>query len=1083
MAEDAEQSSSSLSTSEEFEIVGGSETGVHKHEDKSNKKCLDEKNKATGDEPFMASIPSIPIATEPKNPVKCSRSDKHLKGEPVMDHPLALPIPVPATQLNIATPASQEPSEVTKSPESGITSGNIGITPSMSSLEEISLSQSSSLQFAETDCSLFPHITYLGCAVINAPRSEIEIQRNMSILNQQASDHAIEITLSVPSHSEGSVILLDSDGSNEIASFLIHCILFCARGRPETPEKECFAFACSHGETAETSIFHCHIFKCDSPETVVKLLQCFAAAFHRIPKYSQGRTSSISSEKSIPVGFSVKNTQQVFKFETILDIKEEDLKGNFVSCPREKDFFKFRCSLEKMITVTISQISSNKELKLQHCFGLLISPGRNLDHSEMQALEGVLMNKIQNGDKTVYHISANWNPADPIFEVLNTPTTRDNQVYLSVAVDLVFSGIDEPTRFVIETKAKIFNTNERFWYFSKKAFHDQFYLRLKEVENDAGDRNTLYEVVSLENSARKKFPSSVSYQGSEHSLALHDQDTESDNDEPLPSGTGEVSKECSSFELEGWAEVLQRWRLNLKQRPKQLTPLVRRGIPEALRGEVWQLLAGCIDDRQIVDTYKNLISKESTCGSVIQRDINRTFPAHDYFKTIGGIGQESLYKICKAYSVYDPEIGYCQGQSFLAAALLLHIPEEQAFSILVKIMFEYGLRNFFKNGFEELHLRLYQLEKLIEERIPELYAHFADLGIEMHMFASQWFLTLYTSKFPLIVVFYILDLFLLDGIDTLFQVALALLTLSRKDLLALDFEGILKYFRVTLPKKYRSENSARELLSAAINIKVKKLKKYAKDYATLKEQQKYQEDPVSKLQKENSRFQLSNLRLEHENDDLANELINVKSQLGFELKSALEKVETYCKEMSSTRKSLTELEDEKRRLEIEVNQLKELCRRELQQAESEISRNNNIISEYKQICSQLNCRLEKEQKVFQDFVNAVKEEVDDCEKCSKKLFSSNNATIKMNSNLTNGSNVEVVDNDRQVRELELELAQTKLALVEAECKNQDLIHQLNNAIAEIQASKNTWLHKTWSSLKDVTKKEGSSSSVETKDST
>lgn len=62
--------------------------------------------------------------------------------------------------------------------------------------------------------------------------------------------------------------LLDSDGSNEIASFLIHSILFCARGRPETTEKECFAFACSHGETAETSIFHCHIFKCDSPETV-----------------------------------------------------------------------------------------------------------------------------------------------------------------------------------------------------------------------------------------------------------------------------------------------------------------------------------------------------------------------------------------------------------------------------------------------------------------------------------------------------------------------------------------------------------------------------------------------------------------------------------------------------------------------------------------------------------------------------------------------------------------------------------------------------------------------------------------------
>lgn len=44
--------------------------------------------------------------------------------------------------------------------------------------------------------------------------------------------------------------------------------------------------------------------------------------------------------------------------------------------------------------------------------------------------------------------------------------------------------------------------------------------------------------------------------------------------------------------------------------------------------------------------------------------------------------------------------------------------------------------------------------------------------------------------------------------------------MSKKDLLALDFEGILKYFRVTLPKKYRSEKNARDLLTAAINIKV-----------------------------------------------------------------------------------------------------------------------------------------------------------------------------------------------------------------------------------------------------------------------
>lgn len=58
---------------------------------------------------------------------------------------------------------------------------------------------------------------------------------------------------------------------------------------------------------------------------------------------------------------------------------------------------------------------------------------------------------------------------------------------------------------------------------------------------------------------------------------------------------------------------------------------------------------------------------------MIQRDINRTFPAHDYFKEAGGLGQDSLYRISKAYAVLDSEVGYCQGLSFLAATLLLHV--------------------------------------------------------------------------------------------------------------------------------------------------------------------------------------------------------------------------------------------------------------------------------------------------------------------------------------------------------------------------------------------------------------------------
>lgn len=122
-----------------------------------------------------------------------------------------------------------------------------------------------------------------------------------------------------------------------------------------------------------------------------------------------------------------------------------------------------------------------------------------------------------------------------------------------------------------------------------------------------------------------------------------------------------MSKDCSELELASWAEALQQWGTQPgDSRPKQLKALVRRGIPEALRGEVWLRLADCSADTSVMDAYRILITKECSADSVILRDIHRTFPAHDFFKDSGGVGQESLAKISRAYAVYDEEVGYCQ---------------------------------------------------------------------------------------------------------------------------------------------------------------------------------------------------------------------------------------------------------------------------------------------------------------------------------------------------------------------------------------------------------------------------------------
>lgn len=1064
MDDDVTRSSDSLPTSEEFELIGNSATEPKLHivgnaSEEELKETLQEVLRDIEDK--MLDVSPGTKSTDISNVVDVSSHQS------VNECPNNEKINMVATGL----PRCER--------SDSLDQNMIMYTTTPSPLDEDLMSISISI--ADGDYTVFDRITYLGSAVISDPRNEMDVRKNMAVLNEQSAK-ALNISLSLPVNSEGYIILYEPSSSNEIASFPISQIIAHISGELGSKDVNCLSLVhkCSQGTIPDSTIFQCHVFRCEIPEAVPKIMQCFSAAVKKIPRLPLPKSDSYGMEKSNPE--YINKNIVTYVFEGTLEFKEDDTKGGYASCPKDKDYFKLRCKLEKSVVLTVQQISDNKELIIDRCFGLLISPGRNIRNSDMQLIEMMSFTKPAVGEKSPYVITGLWDPNEPAFEILNAETPKDTRVYMTVAADLVICGIQEPVRFVIETKAKIFPPTERFWYFSKRTLYEQFYLSVREIDLDMTGDYTL-QVVGVTSSTKlqnKKASMNLDFSKTASKAtnvptpsSPDDPDSISDNDEPLLSGTGEVSKDCTVTQLEGWSGVLLKWRQNLFQRPKHLTSLVRRGIPEALRGEVWQLLAGCHDQKGTVEVYKSLVNKDSSFESIIQRDIYRTFPAHELFNERNGTGQESLYKICKAYSLYDPEIGYCQGLSFLVAALLLHMPEEEAFGVLMKIMFDYHTRDMFRNAFEELHLKFYQLRKLMEDHMPGLVSHFDDLGIEVHMFASQWFLTLFTAKFPLITVFYIIDLFLLDGMDVIFQVALALLMLSQKELLALDFEGVLKHFRVSLPKKYRTEDSAKLLIHSAIKIKVKKLKKYEKEYAIFKEQEKLQEDPIKILQRENKKLLETNLHLDRENDDLAHELINIKLQLRNELVKSEEKVESQAKELQAALITINELEEEKKRLSLEVAQLKEMCRRELQRAESENLKNETIISQYKQICKQLNCRLEKEQLTSKQILELIKTRTESCEYCSKYMDTlvPNIANSKSHLESLQNTQTDANEAESQARELELELARTKLALVESECKNQDLTHQLNAAVNELQTSKNTWFQKTFSSIREATKKD------------
>ena len=87
------------------------------------------------------------------------------------------------------------------------------------------------------------------------------------------------------------------------------------------------------------------------------------------------------------------------------------------------------------------------------------------------------------------------------------------------------------------------------------------------------------------------------------------------------------------------------------------------------------------------------------------------------------------------------------------------MPEEDSFAVLVKIMQDYRMREMFKPSMAELGLCMYQLDTLVQEHIPELYLHFQSQAIHTNLYASSWFLTLFTTSLPLFLACRVMDCF------------------------------------------------------------------------------------------------------------------------------------------------------------------------------------------------------------------------------------------------------------------------------------------------------------------------------------
>ncbi|XP_056012324.1 ecotropic viral integration site 5 ortholog-like isoform X4 [Ostrea edulis] len=360
-----------------------------------------------------------------------------------------------------------------------------------------------------------------------------------------------------------------------------------------------------------------------------------------------------------------------------------------------------------------------------------------------------------------------------------------------------------------------------------------------------------------------------------------------------------------------WGKLVNDWD-NAKKKTSLIKELVRRGIPHHFRGLAWQLLLG-VHDSPHKQLYVEYLKQTSPSEKLIRRDIARTFPDHDFFKEKDGLGQESLFNVMKAYSLHDREVGYCQGSGFIVGLLLMQMPEEEAFAVLVKLMQDYRLRELFKPSMAELGLCMYKLECLIQELLPDMYLHFQSQGFHTSMYASSWFLTLFATSFSLSLSCRVMDLFISEGMDVIFRLGIAILQTSQEEILSMDMEGMLQHFPKTMFSQYEGNPDRLFNTAFAVKYSAKKMKKIEKEYTALKSKENEEQIELRRLRTENRLLRQRIEALEKESASLADRLIQ------YQVTRAQEAEETYAlkNNLSTTKQKLV---DTTRKLE-EANTL------------------------------------------------------------------------------------------------------------------------------------------------------------------
>lgn len=255
---------------------------------------------------------------------------------------------------------------------------------------------------------------------------------------------------------------------------------------------------------------------------------------------------------------------------------------------------------------------------------------------------------------------------------------------------------------------------------------------------------------------------------------------------------GDPKKLRDRAKMRLWAEYLRDngRNANLIRQPT-FHKLIRVGLPNRLRGEIWELTSGSLylrleNPSLYSDTLNKFDGQESLAIDEIEKDLNRSLPEYPGFQSEEGIGR--LRRVLTAYSWVNADVGYCQAMNIVVAALLIYMSEAQAF-FLLSALCDRLVPGYYSTTMYGTLLDQKVFESLVEKTMPVLWDHLVKSDVQLSVVSLPWFLSLYINSMPLVFAFRVLDVFFVEGPKVLFQVGLAILRINGEDLLDSTDDG------------------------------------------------------------------------------------------------------------------------------------------------------------------------------------------------------------------------------------------------------------------------------------------------------